>query len=105
LLIHWSFLVLVASCVIRERHVLSPVFSWAPIRQIGVVSYGFLYHAFALYIGYRSLRHLGVASEPAFFVVAIVLGWIIAEASYRLFEGRFLALKTRFGGAVLCPVS
>ena len=34
----------------------------------------------------------------AFFVVALLLSWGIAETSFRLYESRFLALKDRVAG-------
>jgi peptidoglycan/LPS O-acetylase OafA/YrhL len=97
--IHWALLMLVAACVIREDNALAPVLSLAPIRRVGVVSYGiYLYQIFALYAAYRVVRYLDVSSEAVFFVAAAVGSWAVAEVSYRLFESRFLALKGRFGG-------
>lgn len=98
--IHWSLLLLLASCVIREDHALTSLLSLPPIRRIGVVSYGiYLYHAIALYVTYRTLRYLDVSSELILFVAAAAASWAVAEVSYRTYESRFLSLKSRFGGS------
>jgi peptidoglycan/LPS O-acetylase OafA/YrhL len=99
LLIHWTLVALVASCVVRERHVLRPVLTLWPMRRIGAVSYGiYLFHPLALYVAYQVVRRAGVSSEAVFVVFAVVGSWTIAEVSYRLYESRFLALKGRVGG-------
>jgi peptidoglycan/LPS O-acetylase OafA/YrhL len=96
---HWALLMLVAASVIREDNALAPGLSLAPIRRVGVVSYGiYLYHGFALAAAYHVVRYLDLSSEAVFFVAAAAGSWLIAEVSYRLYESRFLALKGRFGG-------
>lgn len=96
MIINWSLLVLVATCVIRERHALLPILSFRPLRRIGMVSYGiYLYHGFALYIAYWGLHYCNISLLLPFFVTSALGAWILAEISYRLLESRFLALKTR----------
>lgn len=98
LFIHWSLLLLVASCVVRENHALLPVLSFWPMRRIGVVSYGiYLYHLIVCHFVDKGLRHIGAFSQMALFVGAALGTWLTAELSYRLFEKRVLALKNRFG--------
>ena len=97
--IHWSMLALVASCVVRERHALTRLLSLWAVKRIGIVSYGiYLFHLFGLYAAFRVLRSYPGCSVWAFFVVALLLSWGIAEASFRLYESRFLALKDRVAG-------
>jgi peptidoglycan/LPS O-acetylase OafA/YrhL len=97
--IHWSLLVLVASCVVRERHALSRLLSVWAVKRIGVVSYGiYLFHLLGLYAAFRALRSFTGCSVWTFFLVALLLSWGIAEVSYRLYESRFLALKDRVAG-------
>lgn len=98
MLIHWGMLALVASCVISEDHALARLFAAWPIKRIGVVSYGiYLFHMFGLYAAYRALRPMGYCPVGVFFIAALVTSWGVAEASYRMFEIRFLALKDRVG--------
>jgi peptidoglycan/LPS O-acetylase OafA/YrhL len=97
LTIQWSLLFLLASCVVRERHVLAPALSWGPIRRIGTVSYGiYLYHLFAYWPVSRLLAHLGIQSGYVLFVGVLSLSWLLAELSYRSLELRFLKLKGKF---------
>jgi peptidoglycan/LPS O-acetylase OafA/YrhL len=93
-----SMLVVLASCVVREGHVLSAVLSWWPLRRIGIVSYGiYIYHQLVYWPVARLFSHVGVASKIMFFVAVTAATWAVAELSYHFFEARFLALKERFG--------
>jgi peptidoglycan/LPS O-acetylase OafA/YrhL len=95
--IHFSMVLLVASCVVRERHVLRPIFVFWPIRRIGIVSYGiYLFHKLVRHGVDKALGHWGVSSSLLFFLILTLASWAIAELSYRYFESRFLALKSRF---------
>jgi peptidoglycan/LPS O-acetylase OafA/YrhL len=98
LAIHGSLMVLVASCVLREGHVLEPFLTLWPLRRIGIVSYGiYLYHLLVNHAVAKVLERLGIASQLVYFLAASLASWWAAELSYRLFEVRFLALKDRFG--------
>jgi peptidoglycan/LPS O-acetylase OafA/YrhL len=95
--IQWALLLLVATCVIRERHVLTGILSFWPMRRIGIVSYGiYLYHMIVRHGVNAGLRHLGISSGTWLFLATSLASWIVAELSYRLYESRFLALKERF---------
>jgi peptidoglycan/LPS O-acetylase OafA/YrhL len=97
LTIQLAFTVLVASCVIRERHAMLPVLRFWPLRRIGIVSYGiYLFHMLALHVVEKGAQRLGWTSNAASFVALTLLTWALAEVSYRLYESRFLALKVRF---------
>jgi peptidoglycan/LPS O-acetylase OafA/YrhL len=92
-----AFAVLVASCVIRERHALRPLLRCWPVRRIGIVSYGiYLYHMLVLHFVAKGTQRLGWTSNAGAFVMLVLLTWAVAEVSYRLYESRFLALKVRF---------
>lgn len=96
--IHLCLVILVAACVIRERHVLAPVLRWWPIGRIGAVSYGiYLYHLLARHAVKSGMAFLGIRSQALFFLLTAIAAWAIAELSYRLYESRFLALKSRWG--------
>jgi peptidoglycan/LPS O-acetylase OafA/YrhL len=85
----------VATCVIREDHILSPILSWRPLAYIGSISYGmYLLHGMA----YAVVRKAGFipARSVAEFVTATLVTIAVAALSYRLFESRFLRLKDRF---------
>jgi len=97
LAIQMALLVLLAACVVRERHVLVPVLTLWPLARIGVVSYGiYLYHLLVYSPVSKVLDRFGVSSKYALFVAVAACTWLAAEVSYRLFERRFLALKKRF---------
>ena len=85
LAIHLTLGLLVASCVVREDHILRAPFSLWPLRRIGIVSYGiYLYHLLVLHFAMKGMARIGSGT------------WILAEASYHFFEARFLKLKERF---------
>lgn len=87
--IHFALLALLASCVVREGHLLEPILTWTPLRRLGTVSYGvYLYHKLALAVMLRA-----VLSGGALFGGVSLLSWIMAEISFRTLEARFLALK------------
>lgn len=97
LAIHWAMLALVASCVTRERHALSGCLRWWPLRRIGAVSYGiYLYHLPVMHFVTKGGGRLPAWSQLATFGGTLLGTWIVAEASYHLYESRFLALKSRF---------
>jgi len=96
LLVHLSMAVLLASCVLREGHVLEPTLRLWPIRRIGVVSYGiYLYHLLVMHFVVKALHAAGVSSAPLAFLANTLATWLVAELSFRYFESRVLALKPR----------
>lgn len=103
---HWTILILVAACVVRERHVLHPLLASWPMRRIGVVSYGiYLYHLIAMHFVSRGLERVGIEAGLLRFAATALLAWAAAEASYALFESRFLAMKARLARAAPHPAS
>lgn len=99
LAMHWAILLLVAACVVRERHALQPALTSWPMKRIGMVSYGiYLYHLIVMHFVAKALHAADVSWGPAVFLANALASWGVAEASYRLFEARILALKSRFAG-------
>ncbi len=99
-LIHLTMLLLVASCVVREDHSLQPLLTWAPVRRVGVLSYGFyLYHMLAYWPVSKVLERAGLPAKYFLFPCVALASWVIAELSYRCFEQRWMALKERFQSA------
>ena len=97
LAIHASLVILLAACVVRERHALRPVLTWWPIRRIGVVSYGiYLYHLLVYWPVVKLLKLAGIESMYALFVLLTASSWLVAELSYHFFERKFLVLKMRY---------
>ncbi len=95
--IHLSLLVFLAACVTHERHVLTPVLRLWPIRRIGAVSYGiYLYHMLARHVARAGMIFAGFDSQFLFFLGNAACAWMLAELSYRFYESRFLALKSRW---------
>jgi peptidoglycan/LPS O-acetylase OafA/YrhL len=100
LAIHLSLVLFLASCVVREGHLLQPVLRSAPLRRIGMLSYGFyLYHMLAYWPVSKTLDRLGLPSKYLLFPCVLLLTWFMAELSFRLFEQRLTRLKARFQGA------
>ena len=88
---------LVASCVLREDHVLRGALSWAPARRIGIVSYGmYLMHMLAISVMSRSLPESCPPGSAGRFLGAAGLSFVAASLSFRYFEGYFLRLKEKF---------
>ena len=95
--IHWAMLVLVASCVIRERNFLQPILSLWLMRRIGIVSYGmYLYQHIVGHFIRKGLEIVIVPWDFAYFACTTLATWAVAECSYRYFETPFLAAKARF---------
>lgn len=96
LLIHGCMVVLVASCVVRESHVLRPALAFPPLRRLGIVSYGiYLYHMLVLHVATRVMGVLRLSGSGWTFLLLLAGSWLVAEVSFRWFEARFLALKER----------
>lgn len=93
---HWAMAALLASCVVSETNILTPLLTLWPIKRIGAVSYGiYLYHLIVMHF---FVRLLGLGGLTTFILTALG-SWMVAELSYQLFESRFLAWKTRFAPA------
>jgi peptidoglycan/LPS O-acetylase OafA/YrhL len=94
--VHLLMLAFVASSVVREDHLLAPVWRLRGVARIGVVSYGvYLLHPFAL-DGARRVVDRGLLPAPALFPLTLALAWAIAEVSFRFYEQPLLRLKGRF---------
>ncbi len=86
--------VFLGSCVIRDRHRLSPVLDNAVMRRIGAVSYGiYLYHLIGMHLSGVLLSRGHLAFPLDVFILTMLLTWGIAEVSYRFYEQPFLRLK------------
>jgi peptidoglycan/LPS O-acetylase OafA/YrhL len=95
-----SMLVILASCVVREAHVLVPVLTSWPIRRIGTVSYGiYIYHLLVYWPIANLFGKFGISSSIMFFLADLLCTWALAELSYRLYESKFLTLKQKFASS------
>ena len=93
----FAFALLIATCVIREDHGLARGLRLRGLARIGVVSYGmYMLHMLAVHVVEAAFRQVGVDSAPATFCASVLTTYAAAEASFRLFESRFLAMKARF---------
>lgn len=100
LVIHLLMVAFLAACLVNEAHALAPLFASAPMVRIGVLSYGmYLLHMVMEIPCGRVARGLGAwaTQGPAFFAILLAATYVASELSYRLFETRFLRLKSRFG--------
>ncbi len=98
-IIHLLCLLIVLSTCVSQRHVLHRLLNWPALVYVGSISYGiYLLHLLAGKAAIMALGKLGVATDDwaVVFVATAVAGIVAAALSYRFFESRFLALKTRF---------
>jgi peptidoglycan/LPS O-acetylase OafA/YrhL len=94
LAIHLTMLALLAACVVREDHLAAPLLRAPLVARVGAISYGiYLLHPFCRHV---LVLATGLPSGPALFLLAVPLSVLVAEVSYRAFEARFLALRSRF---------
>lgn len=99
LTMHWTMLILVASCVIQERNFLQPILSLRPIRKIGIVSYGmYLYQHVVAHFVHKGMENIVTPENfrMTYFTATVLATWAVAECSYRYFETPFLKAKARF---------
>jgi peptidoglycan/LPS O-acetylase OafA/YrhL len=90
-------MLLIASCVVREDHVLARLLAWRPVVRIGALSYGiYLLHHIGLGIATEGLERTGVSVPFGDLLLGFPLTWALCEVSYRFYETPFLELKKRF---------
>jgi len=88
---------LIASCVIQEQHWLSGTLCFAPIRRIGVISYGmYLLHMIVLYGVEQALTRTGIHFALDRFLLCLLATIAVSELSFRYYEAPFLRLKRSF---------
>lgn len=88
---------LVGACCVREDHLLARVLKSPVLVSLGKVSYGlYLFHVLCLNVVERAFAAAGLGSRGAIFLATVLISWGVASLSFRHFEQRWLALKTRF---------
>jgi peptidoglycan/LPS O-acetylase OafA/YrhL len=104
-LIAWAAVVLLVSCVLAEARGerLASLVSLGPLRSLGKYSYGMYVFHVPLHrvIGVRVLKRLGLLDPSigvtlVYTVVMFAFTYVVAVASYHLYEKHFLGLKRRF---------
>ncbi len=104
--LHLLMTAFLASLVVREDHALARPLCIAPVRRIGVVSYGmYLLHVLAVDVARRVLGRVETPVPLDHFLLSLALTWGIAEVSFRYFERRFLRLKDRLSGRSLAEAA
>lgn len=95
---------LVATVAILPGHLMRWLTDNAALLYVGTISYGmYLFHMLAINFTRRVLVR---SAQPLYvFLIALPIAIGMATLSYRGFEQRFLALKTRFGSAPPLPGS
>ena len=97
LLIQVLMTLLLASCVIQEKHGLSGILRFYPVQRIGVISYGmYLLHLPVMVVATAILKRMGTNSSAAVFLLCLLLTIIVSEISFRFYEQPFLKLKHLF---------
>lgn len=100
LMIQICMALLIASCVIRQDHYLTPILTFQPIKRIGEISYGlYLLHLISIVIVIKILNRYGVDNSIAVFIFGTILSITLAEISFRFYEQPFLLLKRKFSVA------
>lgn len=93
-----TFTLFLACCVIRSDHGLAGILNNRILVRIGVVSYGmYLLHMLAVNTVRILLPRLGIESQFLTFALAVLIAYLAAEFSFRLFETPILNLKSRLG--------
>jgi peptidoglycan/LPS O-acetylase OafA/YrhL len=92
---------LVASCCMREDHVLARLLQWRPLAYAGTISYGlYLLHMLCKNALVKAVGLAGVTPEllgpGGLFAGTLLLSLVVAGASFRWFETPFLRMKGRF---------
>jgi len=98
---HFLFAALMASCVIREDHILASILRQRVVVQLGIVSYGmYLLHGLVYdalgKIESRFFPPSWQAHSVAGFCLALAVTAVIASLSFRFYEMPFLRMKSRF---------
>jgi len=95
--IHFLLAALVLSCVIREDHLFSGIFSLRTVRWMGVVSYG-MYLLHMLCYGFlKKIAPLAGVNDPlVYFVATTALTLVVASFSYKYYEAYFLRFKQAY---------
>lgn len=88
---------LLATCVVREDHGLARILRMRVLARMGVVSYGmYLLHMLSINTVERIVAVAGIHLDAVIFVLSLVVTYLAAEVSFRLFESPLLQLKSRF---------
>jgi peptidoglycan/LPS O-acetylase OafA/YrhL len=88
--------VFLASCVVREDHLLRPLLTLWPIRKLGVISYGvYLYHTLGHHFGLILSRKIGLELPAVVFANTLAISVGFAYLSFVYWEKWFLNLKDR----------
>lgn len=95
---HGALALVVASCVLREDHLLSRVLNARAIAYIGSISYGiYLLHMLCKNAVVKAFGAAGLAPDAGLvFVGTLALTIAVAGLSFRYFESYFLGLKRHF---------
>lgn len=97
LIIQFLMLMLVASTVYTESHVLNKVLTLSPVARVGAISYGlYLFHIHGIIVARKVLDLLDINGQSIVFFLSMVITVIVAEVSFRYFEMPFLKIKERF---------
>lgn len=96
LAIHMTMAAALASIVVRDNNILTPLMTWRPIARIGEISYGiYLYHLFTLSVVNVILRKLEFYAPWPELILNILLVIVVSETSFRTYERFFLKFRHR----------
>ena len=97
LVVHCLMALVLASLVVKEDNLLSPVLTLPLVSRVGEISYGiYLYHLLALDLVNRGFAALGIAPNGWLVLVSYaILSCLIAELSFRTLESYFRRFRPR----------
>jgi peptidoglycan/LPS O-acetylase OafA/YrhL len=92
------FTLLVAACVIRDRHPLTAALSLKPVAYIGSISYGmYMLHMLCKNFVVKLCSAMGFSDTGLWlFVLTTLLAIAVATISFNYYESWFLGWKSRF---------
>jgi peptidoglycan/LPS O-acetylase OafA/YrhL len=100
------FALLVYEAVLERNNIINTIFTLAPLKFLGRISYGFYVFHYPIYAGLApklrdaSMQQYGIPMQTSLIISAFIstlLALIISIISYYTFEKRFLRLKSRLG--------
>ena len=96
-LLGFAFVLLVATCVIREDHLLQRFLQLKWMQYIGRISYGmYMFNMLCLNIAKKSLGWVHAGKGFELFFTTLLITVLVAGLSFRYYESFFLRLKYRF---------
>ncbi|MEM9739557.1 MAG: acyltransferase [Pseudomonadota bacterium] len=94
--VHTLMTFVLATLVVRERNLFTPLLTQTLVTRVGVISYGiYLYHLLALDITNRALAAIGVFGPWVLLFGYTAVSCVLADISFRTLEAYFRRFRPR----------